>query len=501
MAIATGITLIAVLLILLALGIEIGLGVYVWRDAGRRGMNRVLWTLVVVLVPYCIGIIIYLLARSNRGDYQCPKCGQTVELSYSRCPNCGATLRGNCPSCGNPVEPGWNLCPQCGAPLPQDGSVTPPVRRKDRLWLVLVLLLVVPVALVVLLALGVMGYRANLLGSDLDTSYSYSVSDGSFFSVFTSITEEGAQDCDEVARWLESTTADLAEGEIGILRFQTDEYAGGVLVSLGDRQPECVPCGADGDEVALNLYPADEDDSELTLYVFVYQPASRPWYLQAVDDDGDPTDEDVSASITVAADHQAVADFCLNITDLQSIFDGVTATEGTVDEVLTTEDTVDEVLAIEDSMFHSTFTSLSEEDVQDCDEVARWLESVEDELAQGEVCVLRFQTDTWAGGVLASVGDRSPCCYQDDAEDGSVALCLCPADEDDTELSLYVFVYQPASLSWYIQAVDSDGVPTEEDIPAAITAATDQQTLGDLCVDMTGAQDLSDILTVTETED
>ncbi|MCC8129962.1 MAG: zinc ribbon domain-containing protein [Clostridiales bacterium] len=341
MAIATGVSVIAILILVLALGIVIALGVYVWRDAGRRGMNQVLWTLVVVLVPYCIGVIIYLLARSNRGDYQCPRCGQTVELQFARCPNCGATLRGSCPSCGRPVEPGWKLCPQCGTPLDPDNNVTPPVRRKDRLWLVLLLLLIVPVVLVVLLALGAMGYGANLLVSDFDSSYSYYFSDdsyfsdGSFYSVFTSVTEEDLEDCDEVAQWLDSVEDELADGQVCILRFQTDEYAGGVLASVGDCTPSCYPDGEDNEQLALDIYPAE--DSELTIYVFVYQPADLPWYLQAVDSDGVPTGEDVPSSVTVAADHQAVADFCLDITDLDSIFNEVTTTEETVEEVLAPE--------------------------------------------------------------------------------------------------------------------------------------------------------------------
>ncbi len=426
MAIATGVSVIAVLILVLALGIVIALGVYVWQDAGRRGMNQVLWTLVVLLVPYCIGVIIYLLARSNRGDYQCPQCGQTVELQFARCPNCGATLRASCPSCGRPLEPGWKLCPQCGTPLDPDSGVTPPVRRKDKLWLVLLLLLVVPVVLVVLLALGAMGYGANLLVSDFDSSYSYYFSDdsyfsdGSFYSVFTSVTEDDLEDCDEVAQWLDSVEDELADGQVCILRFQTDEWAGGVLASVGDCTPSCYP-DEDDEQVILNIYPAE--DSELTLYVFVYRPASLPWYLQAVDSDGDPTGEDVPSSLTVAADHQSVADFCLGITDaLDASSDilAVTEPEDTVEEVLAPEDTADEDMASEDttadgpdmdSMFQSVFAPLTEEDLEGCDEVAQWLESVENDLADGEVCILRFQTDTWAGGVLGSFGDTSPSFY------------------------------------------------------------------------------------------
>ncbi|MCD7945531.1 MAG: zinc ribbon domain-containing protein [Clostridiales bacterium] len=498
MAIATGVSVIAVLILVLVLGIVIALGVYVWQDAGRRGMNQVLWTLVVLLVPYCIGVIIYLLARSNRGDYQCPQCGQTVELQFARCPNCGATLRASCPSCGRPLEPGWKLCPQCGTSLDPDSSVTPPVRRKDRLWLVLLLLLVVPVVLVVLIVVfSFTGVGLNLFDSDFDSSYSYYFSDDSFYSVFTSVTEDDLEDCDEAAQWLDSVEDELADGQVCILRFQTDTWAGGVLASVGDCNPSCYQ-DEDDEQVNLSIYPAE--DSELTLYVFVYRPASLPWYLEAVDSDGDPTGEDVPASITVAADHQSVVDFCLDITDLDSIFNGVLDTEDTVEEVLAPEGDADDGPDM-DSMFQSVFASLTEEDVEDCDEAAQWLDSVEDELADGEVCILRFQTDTWAGGVLASVGDCNPSCYQDDSDDGSVALNIQLAEGGDTEVTLYAFVYQPADLPWYLQAVDSDGVPEVRDIPSSITVAADQQALQDLCLDMTGAQDVSDISASTETED
>ncbi|MCD8047547.1 MAG: hypothetical protein LUD80_03085 [Clostridiales bacterium] len=222
-------------------------------------------------------------------------------------------------------------------PLDPDSSVTPPVRRKDRLWLVLLLLLIVPVVLVVILALGVMGYRVNLADIDFDSSYSYSVSGGSFYSVFTAVPEEDLEDCDEVAQWLDSVEDELADGQVCILRFQTDEWAGGVLASVGDCTPTCYPY-EDDDQVSLNIYPAE--DSELTIYVFVYRPASLPWYLQAVDSDGVPTGEDVPASLTVAADHQSVADFCLGITDaLDASSDILAVTEP--------EDTVEEVLAPE----------------------------------------------------------------------------------------------------------------------------------------------------------
>ena len=106
---AVGNVLIFVLLILLLLfGSLIALAVYVARDARRRGMNAVLWVLVVLLVPGYVGLIIYLLVRPSAPLYQ---CGQPVERSFARCPYCGAQLLASCPNCGQAAQPEWKLCP------------------------------------------------------------------------------------------------------------------------------------------------------------------------------------------------------------------------------------------------------------------------------------------------------------------------------------------------------------------------------------------------------
>ena len=55
--------------------VPILVGVYVFRDASRRGMNAALWTLIAVLVPILVGFIIYLLVRGNYPDLKCPQCG------------------------------------------------------------------------------------------------------------------------------------------------------------------------------------------------------------------------------------------------------------------------------------------------------------------------------------------------------------------------------------------------------------------------------------------
>ncbi|MDE6590245.1 MAG: zinc ribbon domain-containing protein [Oscillospiraceae bacterium] len=129
------------------------IGVYVCRDAKRRGMNVVLWTLIVVIAPALGGFIIYLLVRGGHPDLECPQCGTQVTEQYVVCPQCGARLRYVCPNCAAPVERDWKVCPRCAAPL--DGAwegVTPPRRRQDKaLGKVLAAIVVVPVVLVAIL--------------------------------------------------------------------------------------------------------------------------------------------------------------------------------------------------------------------------------------------------------------------------------------------------------------------------------------------------------------
>ena len=129
--------------------VPILVGVYVFRDASRRGMNAALWTLIAVLVPILVGFIIYLLVRGNYPDLKCPQCGTPVRESYVSCPQCGARLKASCPSCSAPVEPDWKVCPRCASPLSQDSSnIQTPVRKKDRgLGVVLAVVVLVPLAL------------------------------------------------------------------------------------------------------------------------------------------------------------------------------------------------------------------------------------------------------------------------------------------------------------------------------------------------------------------
>jgi hypothetical protein len=100
--------------------------VWVYRDAQGRGMNGLLWALLV-FIGHIIGLIIYLIVRSERAARpqgsqaacceKCASCGTEVRTGYTFCPNCGKPTKAVCPSCKKPVQPEWKVCPHCGASL------------------------------------------------------------------------------------------------------------------------------------------------------------------------------------------------------------------------------------------------------------------------------------------------------------------------------------------------------------------------------------------------
>lgn len=109
--IITGVSLVLATLILL-----VG---YVNRDAKRRGMNSVLWTLlVIILLPAWtfIGFLIYFLMREPL-PYNCPQCGTTVGARFNFCPNCKCNLHPACPQCRHEVAETDKYCPYCACEL------------------------------------------------------------------------------------------------------------------------------------------------------------------------------------------------------------------------------------------------------------------------------------------------------------------------------------------------------------------------------------------------
>jgi RNA polymerase subunit RPABC4/transcription elongation factor Spt4 len=86
---------------------------YVSADSKRRGMNSLLWTLLVIFVPKALGFLAYFLLRKPL-LMQCPKCGTTVGADFRYCPKCGHTDTPTCNHCGRAISPDYVCCPYCG---------------------------------------------------------------------------------------------------------------------------------------------------------------------------------------------------------------------------------------------------------------------------------------------------------------------------------------------------------------------------------------------------
>lgn len=105
--------------------------VWVYRDAEQRGMNGVLWALIV-FIGHLVGLVIYLIVRSDHPVRSpapagppaspapppaCRQCGKIVDKHHAFCPYCGARLETACPKCAKAIEKGWLACPSCGEKL------------------------------------------------------------------------------------------------------------------------------------------------------------------------------------------------------------------------------------------------------------------------------------------------------------------------------------------------------------------------------------------------
>jgi hypothetical protein len=106
---------------------------YVSRDAGRRGMSSLLWTLIAIFIPHALGIVLYFVLRKPR-TANCPQCNTVVEPGYGFCPQCQCRLNPVCPACQRGVDPLCKFCPHCGRdlainanPIPASSSQPSPI--------------------------------------------------------------------------------------------------------------------------------------------------------------------------------------------------------------------------------------------------------------------------------------------------------------------------------------------------------------------------------------
>jgi len=95
-------------------------GGWVYYDAELRGLNAGLWaTVTIVICPYELGFILYLLAIVVRDHRRvpCGQCGTHVAPTLAYCTRCGAQVRAVCAACGARSLAGASYCGGCGRAL------------------------------------------------------------------------------------------------------------------------------------------------------------------------------------------------------------------------------------------------------------------------------------------------------------------------------------------------------------------------------------------------
>lgn len=173
--------------------IPILIGVYVYKDATSRGMNASLWTLIAVLSPAVIGLIIYLVVRSDYSALQCPNCNAPVNEQFRACPTCGTPLKNQCPSCNQPLEATWKICPFCSEPVPEGSrSSLVEIKKDSGLGRILFAVILIPVVIIVMLGAGLMNFR---------NTYSSNI------SYFDDMRAEDFANDPTVSDWLEACNA------------------------------------------------------------------------------------------------------------------------------------------------------------------------------------------------------------------------------------------------------------------------------------------------------
>ncbi len=96
---------------------------YVNRDAKRRGMSPVLWTIVAMIIPNALGIILYFLMRQPLSNV-CPQCRCSVQSGFNFCPRCSCKLSPSCPQCQRLVGASDVYCPYCGTAMNNPAAVS-----------------------------------------------------------------------------------------------------------------------------------------------------------------------------------------------------------------------------------------------------------------------------------------------------------------------------------------------------------------------------------------
>lgn len=93
---------------------------YVSRDAPRRGMHTIFWT-VIALIPGGVGAVLYFLLRQPVMTV-CPSCGITIQREFHFCPQCAFQVSAVCGKCYRGVRVTDLYCGYCGHDVTSDNA-------------------------------------------------------------------------------------------------------------------------------------------------------------------------------------------------------------------------------------------------------------------------------------------------------------------------------------------------------------------------------------------
>lgn len=140
------------------------IGIYVYKDAESRNMNAMLWALIAAFAPTYIGLIVYLIVRSDYEILHCAVCNAPVDKNFSTCPSCGTHLKATCENCDYPLQSHWKVCPKCSTPVNHLHRVQPAIKQNDTSIVKLLLFVVLlPVLLVIFAIIIFFFYRFGLI--------------------------------------------------------------------------------------------------------------------------------------------------------------------------------------------------------------------------------------------------------------------------------------------------------------------------------------------------
>ena len=100
---------------------------YINRDAKRRAMSPLLWTIVAIIIPNALGIILYFILRQPRSS-ACPQCGNAIQTGFNFCPRCSYKLSPSCPQCQRVVGMNDVYCPYCGTAVRNQAAPESPAK-------------------------------------------------------------------------------------------------------------------------------------------------------------------------------------------------------------------------------------------------------------------------------------------------------------------------------------------------------------------------------------